>query len=57
MNVVLTGGPVKDSKPILALFDGVELSGKKILADKAYSCLTLKIMERSAAFPIKPFSK
>ena len=31
------GAIVHDSEPALALLSGVELSGKKILADKAYS--------------------
>ena len=38
LNVVLTGGQIHDSEPALALLSGVELGGKKILADKAYSC-------------------
>jgi len=33
----LTGGEVHDSESALALLSGVELGGKKILADKAYS--------------------
>ena len=35
---MLTGGHVHDSGPALALLFGIELGGKKILADKAYSC-------------------
>ena len=37
LNVILTGGHVHDSEPALALLSGIELGGKKILADKAYS--------------------
>ena len=37
LNVILTGGQVHDSEPALALLSGIELGGKKILADKAYS--------------------
>ena len=37
LKVILTGGHVHDSEPALALLSGVELGGKKILADKAYS--------------------
>ena len=38
LKVMLTGGQVHDSEPALALLSGIELGGKKILADKAYSC-------------------
>ena len=38
LNVVLTGGQVHDSEPALELFEGINLKGKKALADKAYSC-------------------
>ena len=38
LNVVLTGGEIHDSEPAIDLFAGVELNGKKVLADKAYSC-------------------
>ena len=38
LKVMLTGGHVHDSDPALALLSGIELGGKKILADKAYSC-------------------
>ena len=37
LKVILTGGQVHDSELALALFSGVELGGKTILADKAYS--------------------
>lgn len=37
LKVVLTGGQIHDSKAALALLSGVELGGKTILADKAYS--------------------
>ena len=38
LNVVLTGGEIHDSQPALDLFSGIVLAGKKVLADKAYSC-------------------
>ena len=38
INVVLTGGQVNDSDKALELFAGVALAGKKVLADRAYSC-------------------
>ena len=38
INVVLTGGQINDSDRALELFAGVELTGKKVLADRAYSC-------------------
>ena len=37
LNVILTGGQVHDSKPVLELLGNFNLVGKKILADKAYS--------------------
>ena len=37
MNVVLTGGQIHDSEPALSLFADVDITGKKILADRAYS--------------------
>ena len=37
LKVILIGGQVHDSEPSLALLSGVELGGKTILADKAYS--------------------
>ena len=37
LKVILTGGQVHNSEPALALLSGIELGGKKILADKAYS--------------------
>ena len=38
LNVVLTGGHIHDSESALELFAGIDLAGKKVLADKAYSC-------------------
>lgn len=38
MNVILTGGNIADSEHALDLFAGIELVGKKVLADRAYSC-------------------
>ena len=37
LNVILTGGQIHDSKPVVELFKGIELKGKRVLADKAYS--------------------
>ena len=34
---VSRGGQIHDSEPVVELFKGVELKGKKVLADKAYS--------------------
>ena len=38
LGVVLTGGHIHDSQSALDLLAGIDLAGKKILADKAYSC-------------------
>ena len=38
INVVLNGGQINDSDKALELFAGVEFTGKKVLADRAYSC-------------------
>ena len=43
LNVILTGGQVHDSEPALALLSGIELGGKKILADKAYSYSQIRV--------------
>ena len=37
LKVILTGGHIHDSKTALDLFAGVDLVGKTVLADKAYS--------------------
>ena len=37
LNVILTGGQIHDSEPAISLLKGIQLKGKKILADKAYS--------------------
>ena len=37
LNVLLTGGQMHDSEPVLELLGNFNLVGKKILADKAYS--------------------
>ena len=42
LKVVLTGGQIHDSKAALALLSGVELGGKTILADKAYSSESIR---------------
>ena len=36
LNVILTGGQIHDSEPALALFADIDLSGKSVLADRAY---------------------
>ena len=36
LNVILTGGQIHDSEPALALFADIDLSGKNVLADRAY---------------------
>ena len=38
LSVVLTGGQIHDSEPVLELFESIRLSGKAVLADRAYSC-------------------
>ncbi len=43
LKVILTGGHVHDSEPALALLSGVELGGKKILADRAYSSEQIRV--------------
>ena len=50
LNVVLTGGQVHDSETVTALLKGIKLTGKKILADKAYSCEQIRgfLAERGA---------
>ena len=50
LNVILTGGNIHDSEPAIELFAGVNLKGKKILADKAYSCQSIRdyLEERGA---------
>ena len=50
LNVVLTGGHIHDSKPALNLLAGIDLAGKKVLADKAYSCQSIRdyLEERGA---------
>ena len=43
LNVVLTGGHVHDSEAAITLIKGIKLTGKKILADKAYSCEQIRV--------------
>ena len=38
VNVVLSGGHIHDSTAVIDLLEGIDLAGKKILADRAYSC-------------------
>ena len=42
LNVVLTDGQIHDSEPALDLLAGVELANKKVLADRAYSCQSIR---------------
>ena len=37
----MTGGQIHDSQPAIALLEGIELENKKVLADKAYSCVRI----------------
>ena len=46
MNVVLTGGQILDSEPALDLLAGVELTNKKVRADRAYSCQSIRFFQR-----------
>ena len=41
--MALTGGQVHDSEKAVALLNGTELKGKKILADKAYSSEQMRV--------------
>ena len=41
-NVVLSPGHIHDSEMAIELLKGVELKGKKVLADKAYSCESIR---------------
>ena len=38
LNVLLTDGQVHDADKALVLFNGIDLAGQNLLADKAYSC-------------------
>ena len=42
LKVMLTGGHIHDSEPALAIFADVELSGKNVLADRAYSAQSIR---------------
>ena len=42
LSVILTGEHIHDSQSALDLFVGVDLAGKKVLADKAYSCQSIR---------------
>ena len=42
MNVVLTGGQIHDSELALELFTDVNLAGKNVLADRAYSSQSIR---------------
>ena len=43
LKVILTGGQIHDSEPVFDLFDDVELVGKTLLADKAYSSEQIRV--------------
>ena len=43
LNVALTGGQVHDSEEAIAFLKGINLTGKTILADKAYSCEQMRV--------------
>ena len=47
VNVVLTRGQINDSDRALELFAGVDLTGKKVLADRAYSCDKIRALLHS----------
>ena len=57
LNVVLTGGHIHHSQPVFELFEGIKLSGKAVLADRAYSCDKLTDAGQKFAFPTKPISR
>ena len=38
VNVLISGGHINDSDKALELLAGIDLTGKKVLADRAYSC-------------------
>lgn len=55
LNVVLSAGHVHDSELAIELLKDVELKGKKVLADKAYSCETIcSYLYRQGAFACIP---
>ena len=50
VNVVLMGGHIHDSTAAIDLLEGIDLAGKKILADRAYSCDKIRsYLERHGA--------
>ena len=59
VKVVLIGGQIHDSEPVFDLFDDVELVGKTLLADKAYSSESIRnyLEERKSVFLIKSTSR
>ena len=50
MSVSLTGGQIHDSQPAIALLSKVNLEGKTVLADRAYSSVKIRnyLEERGA---------
>ena len=55
MNVVLTGGQIHDSELALSLFADVDLSGKNVLADRAYSSQSIRdYLEKHSAIVCIP---
>ena len=60
MSVSLTAGNVHDSEPAIVLFDGVDIAGKTVLADKAYFCDKIRDYLEGGVrfvFPINQTSK
>lgn len=53
MSVSLSGGYIHDSEPALDLFGGIELNGKNVLVDKAYSCDKIREHEAQICIPDK----
>ena len=48
--MVLTGGQIHDSEPVIELFAGIKLSGKAVLAERVYSCDKVRsYLERGVA--------
>ena len=42
INVILSGGQIHDSEKAIELLANIDLAGKKVLADRAYSCEKLR---------------
>ena len=46
VNVLISGGHINDSDKALELLAGIDLTGKKVLADRAYSCDKMAVSSR-----------